>query len=82
MTQEPDRPRSVTRRRRLRAPVLDPGVSSFLWALFFFGYLVLGMVAVGVSLAIALVLALAAAAAIFAFVHTRGVEREGSDQSR
>ena len=82
VTQEPDRSRSVTRRRRLRAPVLDPGVSSFLWALFFFGYLVLGMVAVGVSLAVALVLALAAAAAIFAFVRTHGVEREGSDQSR
>ena len=41
--------RSVARRRRLRAPVLDPAVSSFLWALFFFGYLALGMAAVGVS---------------------------------
>ena len=76
------RPRSVARRRRLRAPVLDPAVSSFLWALFFFGYLVLGMAAVGVSFAIALILALAAAVAIFAFVRTRGGEPEGADQSR
>jgi hypothetical protein len=82
LTEEPGRSRSVAQRRRLRAPVLDPRVSSFLWALFFFGYLVLGMAAVGVSLAIALVLALAAAAAIFAFVRTHGGEREASDQSR
>ena len=82
VTEEPQPTRSVARRRRLRAPVLDPAVSSFLWALFFFVYLVLGTAAVGVSLGIALILALAAAAAIFAFVRTRGGEREGSAQSR
>ena len=42
VTEEPKRARSVARRRRLRAPDLDPAVSSFLWALFFLGYLVSG----------------------------------------
>jgi polyisoprenoid-binding protein YceI len=82
VTGDPERPRSVARRRRLRAPALDPAVSSFLWALFFFGYLVLGMAAVGVSLAVALVLALVAAVAIFVFVRRRGGEPEGAGQSR
>jgi Flp pilus assembly protein TadB len=81
VTEEPKGARSVARRRRLRAPDLDPAVSSFLWALFFFGYLVLGMAAVGVSLAVALLPALAAAVAIFVFVRRRG-EPEGAGQSR
>ena len=80
--EEPKRARSVARRRRLRAPDLDPAVSSFLWALFFFGYLVLGMAAVGVSFAVALLPALAAAVAIFVFVRRRGGEPEGAGQSR
>ena len=82
VTEEPKRARSVARRRRLRAPDLDPAVSSFLWALFFFGYLVLGMAAVGVSFAVALLPALAAAVAIFVFVRRRGGEPEGAGQSR
>jgi polyisoprenoid-binding protein YceI len=82
VTDEPERSRSAGRRRRLRAPVLDPAVSSALWALFFFVYLVLGMAAVGVSFAVALVLAVAAAVAIFAFVRSRGREPESADQSR
>jgi polyisoprenoid-binding protein YceI len=82
-TRSADPPRVTdARRRRLRAPVLDPGVSSFLWALFFFGFLVLGMAAVGVSLGAALILALVAAGAIFLFVRTHGGGREDCDQSR
>jgi hypothetical protein len=82
-TEEPDRSRSVARRRRLpRAPVLPPGVSSVLWSLFFFGYLFLGMAAVGVSVAIASTLALVGAFSIFAFVLTHGAGRQGPDQSR
>jgi hypothetical protein len=78
--EEPDRPVEAGARRRL--PVVDPVVSSFLWALGFFLYLVFGMAAVGVSFAIALILALVAAIFIFLFVRTHGVGRQDSDQSR
>jgi hypothetical protein len=77
---EPDRPVEARARRRL--PVVDPSVSSFLWALGFFVYLVFGMAAVGVSFAIALILALVASLLIFLFVRTHGVGRQDSDQSR
>ncbi len=72
-------------------PMLDPGVSSFVWALVFFLYLWLGMVVVGVSGATALIVAALAGCFIFLYVRTRGVGREddadaarelGSDQSR
>ncbi|MGH3135626.1 MAG: YceI family protein [Gaiellaceae bacterium] len=57
-------------------PIIDPGVSSFLWALVFFLYLWFGMAAVGVSTGSALVLALVASFLIFLFVRTHGVGRE------
>lgn len=67
------------------APIIDPGVSSFLWALIFFLYLWFGMAAVDVSHGTALILALVASFFIFLFVRTRGVGEEGpttgSDQS-
>ena len=85
--------RERSRRRRLRAPSVDPGVSSFLWALIFFLFLWFGMAAVGVSHGTALLLALVASFFIFLFVRTHGAGRRtcdvtpalprgGSDQSR
>ena len=47
----------------LRAPSIDHGVQSFLWAVVFFLFLWFGMLAVGVSGATAFVLALVLAAA-------------------
>jgi polyisoprenoid-binding protein YceI len=58
------------------APIIDPGISSFLWALVFFLFLWFGMAAVGVSLGTALILALVAAFFIFLLVRTHGVGRE------
>ena len=56
----------------LRAPSIDPGVSSFLWALLFFLVLWLGMIAFGVSGATAVIFALVASFFIFLFVRTQG----------
>ena len=53
-------------------PLVDPKISSAVWALVFFLYLWLGMAAVGVSLVVALLPALVAAGAIFLFVRSRG----------
>ena len=58
------------------APIIDPGVSSFLWALVFFLYLWFGMAAVGVSHGTALILALVASFFIFLYVRTQGVGRQ------
>jgi polyisoprenoid-binding protein YceI len=57
-------------------PIIDPGVSSFLWALVFFLYLWFGMAAVGVSHGTALILALVASFFIFLYVRTHGVGRQ------
>jgi len=57
-------------------PIVDPGVSSFLWTLVFFLFLWFGMAAVGVSRGTALILALVASFFIFLFVRTHGVGRE------
>ena len=56
----------------LRAPSVDQGVQSFIWALVFFVILWLGMLAVGVSKGTALLLAAVAGVAIFLFVRTFG----------
>lgn len=56
----------------LRMPSIDQGVQAFLWALFFFLLLWIGMVALDVSSATALILSLLAAAGIFLFVRLRG----------
>jgi polyisoprenoid-binding protein YceI len=61
--------------------IVDPGVSSFVWALIFFLFLWFGMAAVGVSLGTALILALVASFFIFLFVRTHGVGRQDPDQS-
>ena len=60
-------------------PLVDPRISSGIWAFVFFVYLWLGGAAVGLSLVMSLVLALLAAGAIFVFVRRQGVGRE--DQS-
>ena len=59
----------------LRMPSIDQGVQSFVWAVVFFLYLWVGMLAVGVSGATAFILALVLAAAIWLLVRTRGGER-------
>ena len=61
----------------LRMPSIDQGVQAFLWALFFFLLLWVGMLALEVSGATALVLALLAGGAIFLFVRLRGESRPG-----
>jgi len=56
----------------LRMPSIDPGVQAFLWAVFFFLLLWIGMLALDVSGATALILSLLAGGAIFLFVRLRG----------
>jgi hypothetical protein len=56
----------------LRMPSIDQGVQAFVWALFFFVLLWLGMLALDVSGATALILSLLAGGAIFLFVRLRG----------
>lgn len=59
----------------LRAPSIDKGVSSFIWALVFFLYLWLGMLAVGVSMGTAFIFAALAGFGIFFFVRIFGEDR-------
>jgi polyisoprenoid-binding protein YceI len=61
-------------------PIVDPGISSFVWTLVFFLYLWLGMAAIGVARGPALIYALLASCFIFLYVRTRGMGRE-DDQS-
>ncbi len=61
------------------APLIDPNVSSGIWAVVFFLYLWFGMALVGVSVAAALALALVASFPIFVFIRTHGVGRQGTE---
>ena len=56
----------------LRAPSIDRGVQSFIWAVVFFLILYFGMVAVAVAKGTALLVSLVSAFLIFLFVRTRG----------
>jgi hypothetical protein len=56
----------------LRMPSIDQGVQAFIWAVFFFLLLWVGMLAVGVSNATALILSLVAGGAIVLFVRLCG----------
>lgn len=56
----------------LRMPSIDQGVQAFVWAVFFFLLLWIGMLALDVSSATAFILSLVAAGAIFLFVRLRG----------
>jgi hypothetical protein len=67
----------------LRMPSMDQGVKAFLWALFFFLYLWLGMLAVGVSQGTAFILSMIAGLLIFLFVRVFGEDDLGpSDAAR
>jgi hypothetical protein len=59
----------------LRAPSVDKGVSSFLWAFGFFLYLWLGMLAIGVDGASAFIYAALAGFGIFFFIRFLGEDR-------
>ena len=56
----------------LRPPSIDPGVTSFLWALGLGLFIWAGLLAIGVSKGTALVLALLSFGAIFLFVRLYG----------
>ena len=56
----------------LRPPSIDPGVTSFIWALLLGLFIWGGLLAIGVSQGTALVLALLSFGAIFLFVRLRG----------
>mgnify|MGYP003694492273 CR=1 FL=1 len=56
----------------LRMPSIDQGFRPFIWAVFFFLLLWVGMLALDVSRATAFILSLIAAGAIFLFVRLRG----------
>jgi hypothetical protein len=56
----------------LRAPSIDRGVQSFVWAVVFFLYLFFGMVAIQIGKGTSLIVSLAAAVLIFVLVRLRG----------
>ena len=56
----------------LRMPSIDRGVQSFIWAVVFFLFLYLGMLAIAISKSTALILALVAGFVVFLLVRTRG----------
>lgn len=56
----------------LRLPAYDRGATSFAWAVFFFLFLWLGMLAVGIDGATAFILAAVAGCAIFLYVRLFG----------
>jgi hypothetical protein len=56
----------------LRPPSIDPGVTSFIWALVFALIIWLGLVAVGTDKATSFVIGLLSFGAIFLFVRLRG----------
>ena len=55
----------------LRAPSIDRGVQSFIWAVVFFLFLYFGMVAIAIAKGTAIVLALVASFLIFVVIRTR-----------
>jgi hypothetical protein len=58
----------------LRAPSIDRGVQSFIWAVVFFLVLWLGMRGIGVTQATSLIIAGVASFLIFLYVRTHGGE--------
>jgi hypothetical protein len=61
----------------LRPPSIDPGVTSFIWALVLALFIWLGLMGIGVQKGTALVLALLSFGAIFLFVRLRGGDEPG-----
>jgi hypothetical protein len=66
----------------LRAPSIDHGVQSFFWALFFFLFLWLGMLAVGVSGVTAFILSIVLGVLIFLLIRLRGEDELAKSQTR
>ena len=66
----------------LRAPSIDHGVQSFLWAVVFFLYLWFGMLAVGISSATSFILALVLGAGIFLLVRIFGEDELARPRAR
>ena len=62
----------------LRAPSIDRGVQSFVWAVVFFLYLFFGMVAIQIGKGTSLIVSLAAAVLIFVLVRLRGGDEHGA----
>ena len=56
----------------IRPPSIDPGITSFLWALALGAFVYFGLVSVGIHRGTSLLLALLSFGAIFLFVRTRG----------
>jgi hypothetical protein len=56
----------------LRPPSIDPGITSFIWALVFGLFIWVGLLAVGISQATALVIGALSFGAIFLFVRLNG----------
>jgi len=56
----------------MHLPSIAPGVQAFIWAVFFFLLLWVGMLALDVSSATAFILSLVAGGAIFLLVRLRG----------
>jgi hypothetical protein len=56
----------------IRPPSIDPGITSFLWALALGVFVYFGLVSVGIHRGTSLLLALLSFGAIFLFVRTRG----------
>jgi hypothetical protein len=56
----------------LRPPSIDPGVTSFIWALVLGLYVWAGLLAIGISQGTALVFGLLSFGAIFLFVRLQG----------
>jgi hypothetical protein len=59
----------------LRPPSVDKGVSAFFWALGFFLFMWLGMIAVGVGKGTAFILSAVAGGAIFLYIRLYGEDR-------
>ena len=53
----------------LRPPSIDPGVTSFIWALVLGAFIWAGLLAIGISQGTALILALLSFGAIFCFAY-------------
>ena len=62
----------------LRPPSVDKGVSAFFWALGFFLFMWLGMIAVGVGKGTAFILSAVAGGAIFLYIRLYGEDRPTS----
>ena len=59
----------------LRPPSVDKGVSAFFWALGFFLFMWLGMIAVGVGKGTSFILSAVAGGAIFLYIRLYGEDR-------